>query len=331
MANRNVSKAVELRDVFGQILVDLGSAHPEMVVLDADLNTSTRSDLFKRTFPNRFIQVGIAEQNLFGIAAGLASTGFIPFPVTFASFAARRALDQLAVSICFSKLNVKVPGSYAGIPTGKAGASHNSVEDIAVMRALPNLRVADPGDAADLRAIMETAYVTQGPVYFRVVRCSTPDMFPSNHRFAWGKGEVVKPGTDVTLFGTGIMTAKCIRAEEILRRDGIDAEIIHLASIKPIDRELIVESVRRTGCAVTAENASTVGGFGSAVEEVLAESFPVPVRKIGVRDLWIQSAEVEELFSFHRMQPEDIAQAARDVIQLGQTRKENEHVSMDNG
>ena len=274
MAENGSSKQIELRDVFGQTLVDLGLAHPEMIVLDADLHTSTRSDLFKRTFPNRFIQVGIAEQNLFGVAAGLASTGFVPFPVTFAVFASRRALDQLAVSICFPKLNVKVPGSYAGIPTGKAGSSHNSVEDVAIMRALPNMRVADPGDADDLRAIMKTAYETPGPVYFRVVRSSTPRLFSNNHCFTWGKGELIKRGKDVTLFGTGIMTEKCIKAQEILKKDGLDAEIIHLASIKPIDKDLILKSVRRTGCAVTAENSSVIGGFGSAVEEVLCEVVP---------------------------------------------------------
>lgn len=328
MANNCSSNRPELRDIFGQTLVELGLEHPEMIVLDADLHTSTRSELFKRAFPNRFIQVGIAEQNLFGIAAGLASTGFVPFPCTFAVFASRRALDQLAVSICFSKLNVKVPGSYAGIPTGKAGSSHNSVEDIAIMRTLPNMRVADPGDAADLRAIMHTAYETPGPIYFRVVCYQTPSIFSNNHHFLWGKGELVKQGKDVTLFSTGIMTEKCINAEEILRRDGIDAEIIHLASIKPIDKELILESVRRTGCAVTVENSSVIGGFGSAVQEVLSESFPVHVRQIGIHDLWIHSGDVEELFSFHKMQPFDIAQAARDVIELKKERIDYEHIPL---
>jgi transketolase len=316
MPTEHSSTNIEMREIFGQTLVELGFAHPEMVVLDADLHTSTRSELFKKAFPNRFIQVGLAEQNLFGIAAGLASTGFVPFPCTFAAFASRKALDPLAISICFPKLNVKIPGSYAGIPTGKAGATHNTVEDVAIIRSIPNICIADPADSADLRAVMRTAYETPGPIYFRVVRGSMPDIFADNHQFQWGKGELIKQGEDVTLFGTGIMTDRCIKAAEILKKDGIDAEIVHLASIKPIDKELIIQSVKRTGCAVTAENSSIVGGFGSAVQEVIGEIFPVPIRHIGTRDVWIGSGEPEELFSYYHMQPADIVQAVKDVIRM---------------
>ncbi len=170
---------LEMRDAFGQALVELGSKLPKMIVLDADLHTSSKAQYFKEAFPDRFIQVGIAEQNLFGIAAGLALTGFIPFPSTFAVFAARRALDQIGISICYPKLNVKIPGSYVGLPTSRAGSSHNCIEDIAVMRALPNMRVADPGDNADLRAIMHAAVEVDGPVYFRITRYTMPDLFRS--------------------------------------------------------------------------------------------------------------------------------------------------------
>jgi transketolase len=315
------TKDLQMREIFGLTLAELGREYPTIVVLDADLHTSTRVEYFKREFPERFIQVGIAEQNLFGLSAGLASMGLIPFPCTFAVFAARKAVDQFALSICFSSLNVKVPGSYAGIPTSKAGASHNSFEDIAFLRAVPNLKVADPGDPADMRAIMKKAVETDGPVYFRIVRYTLPNIFPGDHTFEWGKGKLIQKGKDITLFGTGMMTERCIRAAELLKKDGIEAEIVHLASIKPIDEGLILDSVKRTGCAVTAENASIIGGFGAAVAEVLVENYPVPMKRIGVRDQWIESGEIEELFTLHKMQPKDIAEAAKEAIKVRDGRK----------
>ncbi|MCY7419849.1 MAG: transketolase family protein [Chloroflexi bacterium] len=301
----------EMRRAFGAALVELGQELPQMIVLDADLNTSSMTDRFKDAFPTRFIQVGIAEQDLFGIAAGLALEGFLPVPSTFAVFATRRALDQIAISICYPALDVKIPGSYVGLPTSRAGASHNCIEDIAVMRALPNMRVADAGDNADLRAIMRTAMATPGPVYFRVTRLTVPDIFGADHTFEWGKGVTVRTGADVTLFGTGVMTSLCIRAADMLAGDGISAEVVHLASIKPIDEALIVSSAARTGCAVTAENATILGGFGAAVAEVLSEQHPVAVQRIGVRDRWVDSGGINDLFTHHGMQPEDIAAAAR--------------------
>lgn len=310
----NSGKPLEMRDAFGKTLVELGQQYPQMIMLDADLNTSSKAVYFKKAYPDRFIQVGIAEQNLFGMAAGLALTGFIPFPSTFAVFATRRALDQIAISICYPKLNVKIPGSYVGIPTSRAGASHNCIEDIAVMRSLPNMRVADAGDNADLRAIMHTAMETEGPVYFRVTRYTLPDLFGTDHQFEWGKGHVLREGGDVTLFGTGLMTGRCIDAAELLAAEGIEAEVIHMGSIKPIDRDLIQQSVRKTGCAVTAENATTIGGFGAAVTEVVTETYPVPMQRIGVRDKWIDSGGIDELFTYHKMQPEHIAEAAHEAI-----------------
>lgn len=314
MAGNDGSTPLEMRDAFGQTLVELGHAYPDMIMLDADLNTSSKAVYFKQAFPTRFIQVGIAEQNLFGISAGLALTGFIPFPSTFAVFATRRALDQITISICYPNLNVKIPGSYVGIPTSRAGASHNCTEDIAVMRALPNMRVADAGDNADLRAIMRAAMEVEGPVYFRVTRYTLPDLFGPDHTFQWGRGELLRAGRDVTLFGTGLMTGKCVEAADLLAASGIDAEVIHLGSIKPIDRELITQSVSKTGCAVTAENATVIGGLGAAVAEVLGETVPAPLRRIGVRDRFIDSGGIEELFAYHRMRPEDIAEAARDAV-----------------
>jgi transketolase len=321
MAGNKPDGVLEMREAFGRTLIELGQEYQKLIVLDADLNTSSKTVLFKKAFPDRFVQVGIAEQNLFGIAAGLALEGFIPFPSTFAVFATRRALDQIAISICYPKLNVKIPGSYVGLPTSRAGASHNCVEDIAVMRSLPNMRVADPGDSADLRAIMRTAVETDGPVYFRITRLTLPAIFGPDHRFAWGKGVIARPGRDVTLFGTGMMTSLCLRAADLLAAESVDAEVVHLASIKPIDRDLIVDSVSRTGCAVTAENATIVGGFGGAVAEILGDTYPVPIRRIGVRDRWVDSGGIDELFTHYSMQPVDIAAAAYDVIKYRRTRQ----------
>lgn len=314
MAASSPARPAEMRDAFASALVELGRECPQLLVLDGDLNTSSKAVAFKKAFPDRFIQVGIAEQNLFGIAAGLALCGLIPFPSTFAVFATRRALDQVAISICYPRLNVKIPGSYAGLPTSRAGASHICIEDLAVMRVLPHMRVADPGDNADLRAIMRTAVETDGPVYFRVTRLTVPDLFGPGHRFEWGKGVIVRPGRDVSLFGTGVMTSLCLQAADLLAADSVEAEVVHLASVKPIDSELIADSAARTGCAVTAENASIVGGFGAAVAEVLGERCPVPIRRIGVRDRWVDSGGIGELFAHHRMRPEDIAAAAREAI-----------------
>ena len=305
----------DMRDAFAQTLIELGEKNDNMVFLDADLHTSTKATIFKKRFPDRFYQFGIAEQNLFGAAAGFALEGMIPFPSTFAVFASRRALDQIAISICYPKLNVKIPGSYVGVPTSRAGASHNCIEDIAIMRAMPHIKVADPCSNADLAAIMKTAFETEGPVYFRITRYDIPELFTENHDFEWGKGQILKKGKDVTLFGTGIMTHQCLKAADTLGKKGINAEVIHMASIKPIDRKLVIESVKKTGCAVTAENATIIGGFGDAVGETLLDELPSPLKKIGVRDKFIESGGINELFTLHQMQPDDIARAALDLIE----------------
>jgi transketolase len=319
----SIESGLSMRDNFGQILVELGQEHPEMIVLDPDVNTSTRTSLFKREFPDRFIQLGIAEQNMFGVAAGLSTLGYVPFPCTFASFALRKAVDQFALSICFPALNVKVPGCYAGIPSGKNGASHNSVEDLAFARAIPNLKVADPGDPVELHALMQTAFRTPGPVYFRVVNYVLPKIFSDDYTFEWGKGETVISGRDVTLFSTGVMTDRSIKSAEILKKSGISVEVVHLGSIKPIDEKLIIESVKNTGCAVTAENSSIIGGLGSAISEILIENFPVPMIRVGIKDEWVDSGDVEELFSYYGMQAPDIVNAVHKVIRNKKEFKDN--------
>ena len=304
----------EMRDVFGNALVELGEEFPNLIVLDADLNTSSKTVYFKKAFPTRFIQCGIAEQNMFGIAAGLATQGFIPFPSTFAVFAAQRAIDQISISICQPRLNVKIPGSYVGIPTSRAGASHNSVTDLANMRAMPHMLVADPGDNAELRSMMRAAVLTPGPVYFRISRYTLPDLCADHGEFAWGRGLRLREGHDVTLVGTGMMTHLCLRAAELLALDSLEANVVHCGSVKPIDADLIAACAGRTRAVVTAENASVVGGLGSAVAEVLGERAPAALRRIGVQDEFIQSGGIADLLAHYRMRPEDIAAAAREAI-----------------
>jgi transketolase len=305
----------EMRDVFGNTLVELGREFPEIIVLDADLNTSSKTVYFKKAFPTRFVQCGIAEQNMFGIAAGLAMQGFIPFPSTFAVFAAKRALDQIDISISYPKLNVKIPGSYVGVPTSRAGASHNSVSDIANMRALPNMRVADPGDNQDLRTLMRATVLTPGPIYFRITRYHLPDIFDASHSFAWGKGQRLIEGKDITIIGTGMMTSLCLEAAAILERQQIWAEVLHCGSIKPLDADLVAASARKTRAVVTAENAGVLGGLGSAVAEVLGERAPSILLRIGVQDQYIMSGGIAELLKHHEMTPEHIAAAALRAIE----------------
>lgn len=322
MAESNTGARVEeMRNAFGSALVELGLEYPKMVFLDADLHTSTKASDFKERFPDRFYQVGIAEQNLFGIAAGLALEGYIPFPSTFAAFATRRALDQLVISICFANLNVKIPGSYVGIPTSRAGGSHNCIEDTAVMRSVPNLRVADPATPADLAAVMRTAMKTPGPVYFRVARLAVEELFPKDHVFSWDRAETLRSGTDVSILSSGIMLHKSMEAAEILAGEGIQAEVVHVAAVKPLPEADILASIARTRCAVTAENASVVGGFGAAIAELLGSRDPVPIQRVGVSDRFVESGGIEELFTVHKMQPVDIAAAARLSIDMKERRR----------
>lgn len=300
-----------MREVFGETLVELGHKYADLVVLDADLNTSTRTSLFKDRFPKRFVQCGIAEENLFGIAAGLAHMGFIPFPSTFAAFAARKALDQVFMNICCQKMNVKIPGSYAGMTATECGPSHNTGEDLAIMRALPNMRVIAPGDNRELASAMHAMMEYEGPVYFRVPKVEPPVLFDEGYRFEWGRGYVLKEGKDITLMGTGMMTGVCLQAAKLLENDGIDAQVIHMASIKPIDSELIVNAARKTGCILTIENARVFGGFGSAVAEVTAAEYPVLVDMMGIGDTTIKSASLSDLMREYRLTPEEMAARAK--------------------
>lgn len=315
----------DMRDTFADTLVELGQEYDHVIVLDADLSTSSKTERFRRVFPHRFVQVGIAEQNLFGVAAGLAAEGYIPFPSTFAAFASRRACDQISISIAFPQLNVKIPGSYVGIPTSSAGASHNSVEDIAIMRSMPTMRVVDPADDIDLRAVMRTAVLTPGPIYFRVTRLAVPRLLDPSYKFLWGRGVTLRQGSDVTLVGTGMMSALCLKAAELLAAQGVGADVLHMGSIKPLDDDLLRKSASRTGAVVTAENASVIGGLGSAVAESLGEALPTVVLRIGVKDRYVTSGRIDELLAHHKMNPSDIAEAARQAMGVRDGNLRNVH------
>ncbi|MFB0546477.1 MAG: transketolase family protein [Anaerolineae bacterium] len=310
----------EMREVFGQMLVELGRENPDIFVLDADLNTSTRTILFAEEFPKRFIQCGVAEQNMMGIAAGLATAGCIPFPTTFAVFATKRACDQVSISIAYPKLNVKIPGSYPGLPVAKAGATHQSVQDLAIMRAMPNMRVVDPGDNEELRQVMRAAVEYVGPVYFRVSRPAVADLlWPQGYSFRWGKAVTLREGTDIALIGTGFMTGRCLRAAAALAEKGISARVDHHPCLKPFDREAVADAARQCGAIVTAENHSIIGGLGGAVAETLVELCPVPMQRIGVKDRFVETGEVADLFTKYQTRVEDIVSAAETALRMKET------------
>lgn len=303
-----------MREVFGKTLVDLGEQYKELIVLDADLFTSTMTVYFKEKFPKRFIQCGVAEGNMFGIASGLASLGFITIPTTFTAFAVRRSLDQIYTNICYPKLNVKIPGLYSGFTASKNGPSHNFVEDISIMRSLPNIRVVAPGDNRELRSFMFKMMRYNGPVYFRVPRVEPVILFEDNYEFEWGKGIVIKSGKDLSLISTGIMTGVALKASEILEREGIEVEVVHMPSIKPIDEELIVRTAKNTGCIFTLEDGRVYGGFGSAVLEVIARYYPVPFHMIGIGNEVIGSGSIKEIMKSYGLTPQGVSQRILNIV-----------------
>lgn len=304
-----------MREVFGETLVELGEQDPRVLVLDADLNTSTRTVLFAERFPKRFIQCGIAEAEMMGMAAGLADMGYIPFPSTFAAFAARKCLDQVYMNACLPKLPVKIPGSYPGATATECGPSHNIAEDIAIMRTMPNMLVADPGDNFELRSLMKKAVMTEGPVYFRVPKVEAPVLFDESYEFEWGRGRVLRPGKDITLAGTGIAAGILLKAAELLAQEGVDARVIHCASIKPLDEELIFRCAKETRRMVTLEMGRTEGGFGAAVLETLAGCCPIPVSVMGLaRNRLFKSAPFAHILKNAGISPLNVAQGAKELM-----------------
>ncbi len=311
-----MARLVANRTAFGEALVKLGSQNPRLLVFDADVCTSTMTVLFRDAFPNRFIQMGIAEQNMVCAAAGASTVaGFIPWVSTFAVFASKRACDQVSISVAYPRSNVKINGSYGGIPTGNAGATHQSVEDIAIMRAMPNMTVIVPMDAVEVEKAVFAATAYQGPVYLRTTRHETPVVLdPSSYTFQWGKGVVLQDGEAVTLVGTGVMSVLALQAGEVLRKQGIPARVLHMPTIKPLDEELILRAARETAGLITVENHSVIGGLGGAVAELLCEKHPTRLHRIGFPDVFGESGNDEQIFAKMGLSVDNVVRAARTML-----------------
>ena len=302
-------KKIATRESYGHALEELGAEYPQIVVLDADLKASTRTEYFAAKYPDRFYDCGIAEGNMMAVAAGLATTGKIPFASTFAMFAAGRAYEQVRNSIGYPHLNVKIGATHAGITVGEDGASHQCLEDIALMRVIPGMVVLSPSDDVEARACVRAAAAYEGPVYMRFGRYAVPVFNDPDLKFEIGRGQLVKEGRDVTIVATGICVAAAIDAAKILESEGISAEIINICTIKPIDRDLLVASAAKTGKVVTAEEHSIIGGLGGAVAEVLSEECPTRMTRIGVRDRFGESGTAAELIHKYGLDGEGIAKS----------------------
>jgi len=302
------------RQAYGEYLVTLGKKNKDLVVLDADLSGATKTNIFNKAYPERHFNVGIAETNLMGMAAGLATVGKIPFASTFAIFGAGRAYEVIRNSICYPKLNVKIALTHSGISVGEDGGSHQSIEDIALMRVIPNMTVLCPADAIETEKMMDAAMEINGPVYIRLGRSDVPFLFNEDYKFEVGKATLLKSGLDVTIIATGMMVGAAIEAADLLKAEGISARVLNMGSIKPIDIDAIEDAAIKTGAIVTAEEHSIIGGLGGAVAEVLCEVAPVPMERVGVKDIFGQSGKVGALMEKYELTPKDIVIAAKKAI-----------------
>ena len=309
-------KRIATRDSYGEELVKLGAEHEDIVVLDADLAEATRSGEFQKVYPDRFIDCGIAEENMMGVAAGLAAAGKVPFASSFAMFAVGRAYEQIRNSIGYPHLNVKIGASHAGISVGEDGATHQCIEDIALMRMIPGMVVINPSDYIEARAAVRAAYEYEGPVYMRFGRLAVPILNDRpDYKFELGKGVVLREGKDLTIFATGLPVYNCLEAaERLAAEDGIDAQVINIHTIKPIDEELIVVAAEKTGKIVTVEEHSVIGGLGSAVCDVLSEKAPTRVMKIGINDTFGESGPALELLKKYGLDTDGIYEKIKTFI-----------------
>ena len=307
-------KKVATRQSYGEALVELGAEHDDFVVFDADLAAATQTGKFKAAYPDRFFDAGIAEQNLMGLAAGVATTGRVAFASTFAMFAAGRAFEQVRNSIGYPHLNVKIGATHAGISVGEDGATHQCNEDIALMRTIPGMTVIVPADDVEAKAAVRAAYETDGPVYMRFGRLAVPVFNdPETYEFQLGKGVVLREGTDVTIVATGLMVAEALAAADELAEKGVSAEVINIHTIKPLDEELVRASAAKTGHVVTAEEHSVIGGLGDAVLAALSES-PVPLRKLGVNDVFGESGPAVDLLHKYNLDAAGIVAAVEGLL-----------------
>lgn len=308
-------KKIATRDSYGNALAELGNEHDDIVVLDADLAAATKTGVFKKAHPERFIDCGIAECNMMGVAAGIAATGKVPFASSFAMFAAGRAYEQVRNSIGYPHLNVKIGATHAGISVGEDGATHQCNEDIALMRAIPGMVVINPSDDVEARAAVRAAYEHQGPVYMRFGRLAVPVINDrKDYKFELGKGVVLREGKDVTIIATGLPVSNCLEAAEKLAADGIDAKVINIHTIKPLDEELVVSAAKETGKVVTVEEHSVIGGLGSAVCDVLCEKAPTQVMKIGINDVFGESGPALELIKKYGLDADSIYEKVKAFV-----------------
>ncbi len=303
------------RDAYGAALKQLGT-RDDILVLDADLAKATKTITFKKEFPEKFIDCGIAEGNMMGVAAGLATTGYTVFASSFAMFAAGRAFEQVRNSIAYPNLNVKIGATHGGISVGEDGASHQCCEDIALMRSIPNMVIINPADDVEAMAAVHAAIDHEGPVYMRFGRLAVPRINSEDYKFELGKGVLLKDGKDVTIVATGLMVNEALIAADMLKEEGIDARVINIHTIKPIDKDILIAAAKETGAIVTAEEHSIIGGLGSAVSEALAEEYPVPVVKLGVNDTFGKSGPALELLKIFGLDAENIVTKAKKAIEL---------------
>ncbi len=304
------------REAFGEGLVALGAEMPNLVVLDADLAAATKTGMFKKAYPDRFFDCGIAEQNMIGVAAGLAAAGKVPVASSFAMFASGRAYEQIRNSVGYPHLNVKIGATHAGISVGEDGATHQCCEDLALMRTIPGMTVLNPADYVEAGQVLRAAVKMEGPVYMRFGRLAIPTIFDSTYRFEIGKGVQLTEGTDVTLIATGLLVGEAIKAAELLKNEGISVRVINMATIKPLDKEIVAKAAAETGLIVTAEEHSIIGGLGSAVAEAVCESTPVPVVRVGVEDEYGKSGPAAELLEVFGLCAANLAARVRDAMEL---------------
>jgi len=306
---------IATRDAYGKTLVELGKENPQIVVLDADLSVSTKTSLFAKAFPERFFDMGVAEQDMISTAAGLAASGKIVFASTFAVFGSGRAWDQIRVSVAYTRSNVKIVVTHGGITTGEDGASHQANEDIAIMRVIPNMTVIVPADAVETAKVIREAVKFYGPIYIRLSRPKTPVIYENgDYKYKIGKGIVMREGKDLTIFACGIMVATALDAAAELAKKNIDCRVVNLHTIKPLDKELIVKCAEETGAVVTAEEHSILGGLGGAVAEVLVENCPVPMVRMGIKDVFGESGKPEELIVKYGLTAADLMHSVKAVL-----------------
>ncbi len=315
----NTVKKIATRESYGNALAQLGAENKDIVVLDADLASATKTEIFKKKFPDRHIDCGIAESNMIGVAAGLAAAGKIPFASSFAMFAAGRAFEQIRNSVGYPHLNVKIGATHGGITVGEDGATHQCNEDIALMRTIPQMVVMCPSDDIEAKAAVKAAAEYKGPVYLRFGRGPCPVINDRpDYKFEMGKGSLIREGSDVTIIATGICVANALEAAEELKKDDIGAEVINICTIKPLDKDMILSSARKTGKVVTVEEHSVIGGLGSGVEDVLGEAYPVPVKKIGMQDVFGESGSAQALLEKYMLDGKGIYEQVKEFLKISE-------------